>query len=224
MQYVPYDDTSEEIFKYIGAIQLDLLKECIEGDSFEMDESSLRDINYRNYLINNPIVFADPNGGMNSNLSVNIPSGPIEVTGDPESITSIIKRCYNYLIKHPFGLSKEQVLGILCNIYQESAFNYKAKNSIGASGLCQWLGARKNEFIRIMGKDILAASPEEQMAYAVYELTHSEKNAGNKIKASSNVSEACYAWLRYYERPGSYEVEQQRRMAHLSKITQALNS
>lgn len=131
MSYVPYDDTSEKIFKYIGAIQLDLLKECIEGNSFEMDESSLQDINYRNYLINNPIVFADPNGGMNGDLGVLGDLGSLgsKLSGnalDNKNAWMAAMSKYNNVLQ----LNKVGQVIILANVMVESG-NFKWFHEIG---------------------------------------------------------------------------------------------
>lgn len=61
MSYIE-KDKSEEIFKLIGIIYRDLLKECYEGNSIYLDEI-LKDkieLNYFNYLINTPIMFYEP--------------------------------------------------------------------------------------------------------------------------------------------------------------------
>lgn len=45
------------------------------------------------------------------------------------------------------GYSEIAVAAVMGNIYGESGFDPKAQNSIGAVGLCQWLGGRKSKLI-----------------------------------------------------------------------------
>lgn len=214
-------DISHETFKLIGVLCRDLLKECIEENYYDLGKTSVEDIEYYNYLVNTPIVFQDPYGS-DDTLFTDIPNGPLFIDGNPVSRDSIIKRCYNYLISQ--GFTKIQVIGILCNIYQESQFNPRATNGIGAMGLCQWLEPRKSQFVRKVGKPILSSSPEEQLSFAVYELSTTEKRAGNKIREATTVDEACWAWLRYFERPGNYDEEQKKRMSYAQLIYKALSS
>jgi len=215
------EDVSDEIFKHIAKLNLELFKECYEYNGVDMGETKLPKLEYHNYLISNPLIFSDPFATDDEFLG-DLPESAF-VNGDIKSMSNVCKRCYNYLLKS--GYTKSQVIGILCNIYQESRFDPYAKNpSSSAQGLCQWLKARRNIFERIIGVPVIGSTVEQQMEFAVYELNNTEKQAGRKIKEAINIEQACYAWLKYFERPGNYEAEQKKRMSYVEKIMEMISS
>lgn len=59
------------------------------------------------------------------------------------SAKETIDRIWDGLIS--WGYNEAQAAAMLGNIYQESTFRPDVVNSIGASGLCQWLGGRKTQ-------------------------------------------------------------------------------
>ena len=67
-------------------------------------------------------------------------SGTTQITGNSveEKVWSAVKSA---------GYSDYATAGVMGNIYGESGFNPKSVNSIGASGICQWLGGRKENLI-----------------------------------------------------------------------------
>ena len=83
------------------------------------------------------------------------------------------------------GYTPNQVAGILANMSDESGFNPAAVGDNGqAYGLFQWHPARQREFRMLFGHDIQHSTIAEQLAFAQWELTHTEKAAGDKLRAA----------------------------------------
>lgn len=127
MNYIE-KDKSEEIFKLIGIIYRDLLKECYEGNSVYLDEF-VKDkikLNYFNYLINTPITFNEPGdfgtleglGSLGSQLSGNA------LENKNAWIAAMSK--YNNVLQ----LNKVGQVIILANVMVESG-NFKWFHEIG---------------------------------------------------------------------------------------------
>jgi hypothetical protein len=106
------------------------------------------------------------------------------------------------------GWTEEQAAGILANFKGESNFNAAAVGDRGASaGLGQWRGARRDAFRSIYGHDVSQGTPIEQAQFTQWELTHTEKAAGDALRATSNRADAARVVSRRYERPGTTEAD-----------------
>ena len=106
------------------------------------------------------------------------------------------------------GWTKEQAAGIVANLQAESALqtNPKGSNDGGkAYGMAQWHGDRQADFQKIFGHPIQQATADEQLQFVQWELTHTESNAGNRLKQSKTAEEAGAAVSKYYERPADRE-------------------
>jgi hypothetical protein len=112
------------------------------------------------------------------------------------------------------GWTKEQAAGITANLKAESNFKTKAKGDSGlAKGIAQWHPDRQQQFEKVYGKPLSEATFEEQVGFVDWELKHTEKAAGEKIKATSTPEEAAAATEQHYERSklgGQGGVQQQR--------------
>ena len=101
------------------------------------------------------------------------------------------------------GYSEVQARGIAAGMGAESRFNPAAKNpTSSAYGIGQWLTPRQRDFKRVMGKDIKGSTFEEQLAFMQWELTNSEKTAGNLIRNSKTEWGALSAYVGGFMRPG----------------------
>jgi hypothetical protein len=110
------------------------------------------------------------------------------------------------------GWSPAQAAGMAGSLLQESGGNAKAKNSIGAEGLAQWLGSRKADFEKWAGHPLSQSTEDEQLKFMNYELRYGkEQAAGRKIAATTTAEEAAAAHANYYERPGAAEANIARR-------------
>lgn len=121
---------------------------------------------------------------------------------------------YNFFISK--GLSPEIAAGFVGNFMQESGINPKSVNSIGATGIAQWLGGRKANLVKLPNYFDLTV----QLNFVWTELNGAEGSAYNKIKAASGLKDITYAIRKFYERPGEAEANDARR---LSEATKALN-
>ena len=99
------------------------------------------------------------------------------------------------------GWSKNQSAGIVGNLQQESGknLNPNARNSIGMYGIAQWDTTRRATFQRNNGKPIYGSSFDDQLKFIQWELGHTHKTAGNKLKQATTASEASAAVIKYYE-------------------------
>lgn len=102
------------------------------------------------------------------------------------------------------GWTRNQAAAISGNFGLESQYNAAAVGDGGeAYGLGQWHKDRQKDFEKWAGKSIRGSSPEEQMAFAQYELTQGkEAAAGNALRATKTAREAGEVVSRKYLRPG----------------------
>ena len=115
-----------------------------------------------------------------------------------------IKVIYNYFIQK--GLTPEQASGIAGNLAQESAFNPTVTNDIGAFGVAQWLGSRKQGLINYAKKNKKDyGNLNTQLDYMWHELNTNEKRALEKLYTASTPEEAAHLFVKYYERSGEKE-------------------
>ena len=92
------------------------------------------------------------------------------------------------------GYTPVQVAGILANMKDESGFNPAAVGDHGdAYGLFQWHPDRQREFRLWSGHDIRGSTVAEQLAFAQWELTHTEKPAGDALRRAKTAFAASVA-------------------------------
>jgi hypothetical protein len=106
------------------------------------------------------------------------------------------------------GWSEAQTAGLLANLGAESGLNPGAFNPAGggqgAQGIAQWRGSRIADFRRLFGHDPSQGTFEEQLAFVQWELTHSEKAAGDKLRTLGRTPGGSAAIVnRDYERGGA---------------------
>ena len=101
------------------------------------------------------------------------------------------------------GWSPEQAAGLVGNLQAESGQNLDT-NVFGDGGagygIAQWHGPRQRDFQRVMGRPLKGSSLEDQLKFVQWELTHSEKRAGQRLKAAKSADEAAAIIDQYYER------------------------
>jgi hypothetical protein len=105
------------------------------------------------------------------------------------------------------GWSEAQTDGLLANLKAESGFNPQAFNGAGggegAQGIAQWRGDRVRMFHAMFGHDPKDGTFTEQLMFVQWELTHSEKAAGDALRAVGDARRAGYTVNRSYERSGT---------------------
>ena len=117
-------------------------------------------------------------------------------------------------LRENLGLSREQAAGVVGNLFQESGLNSKITNSIGAFGLAQWLGDRKQELKQFASsRGQLATDFNTQIDFIVREFQTTEKNALARLKNTSGLEDATTVVRKKFERPGEAEANDERRVA-----------
>lgn len=101
------------------------------------------------------------------------------------------------------GFPAEAAQGIAAGLFSESGLNPGAVNpTSGASGIAQWLGARKSGLKQKYGEN---SSFEDQLKYVLYELTQGAETATGKdlYQGGMKPSEAARRFIHGFERPGA---------------------
>lgn len=103
------------------------------------------------------------------------------------------------------GLSDNAVAGIMGNMQAESGYNPKAVNSIGASGLVQWLGGRKTNLMNFAkDKGTSWQDVQTQLDFLWKELNSSESRTLASLKQGDKLSAQQHAknFENLFERSG----------------------
>ncbi len=123
------------------------------------------------------------------------------------------------------GWTQKQAAGIAGSLQQESGLDPAAKNpDSGAYGIGQWLGSRVKDFERIMGKKLQGSTLDDQLKFQQWEMTNTEKSAGDKIRATKTAEDAARVHSQSYERPGADEANNDRRALNASRILASVQS
>lgn len=107
------------------------------------------------------------------------------------------------------GWSREQAIGIVANLKEESGLNPNPKGSNDggkAYGVAQWHGDRQANFKKVFGKPIQESTLEEQLAFVHHELTQgTEQAAGKRLRSTKDHATAAEIVSQFYERPDAVE-------------------
>ena len=115
------------------------------------------------------------------------------------------------------GWTREQYIGIVANLIQESnldpaAFNKKEN----AQGIAQWRASRLDDFEKRYGKSVRESSLEEQLDFIDYELKQGapiERRAGKALRETKTVQEATQVVDKMYERSAGTELQARQKNA-----------
>ena len=119
------------------------------------------------------------------------------------------------------GLSDNAVAGIMGNMQAESNYNPKAVNSIGASGLVQWLGSRKTNLMKFsQNKGTNWQDTQTQLEFLWKELNSTEKSTLASLQKGDNLSAQQHAvnFEKLFERSGGALMQRRQ-----SSAVEALN-
>lgn len=116
------------------------------------------------------------------------------------------------------GLTPVQAAGIVGNWIQESSLNPETVNGIGASGIGQWLGSRRENLITFAsnrGKDW--TDLDTQIDFALWEMNEGGEffnidGARDDFYSTNSPSKAAVAFRKGYERPGKSEANDSNRI------------
>lgn len=108
------------------------------------------------------------------------------------------------------GWTRDQAIGIVANLQQESSFNPSAVGDGGkAYGLAQWHPDRQAKFKAAYGFDIRQSTYDQQLAFIDLELRTNEKRAGDRLRAATNPQDAAKIVSTHYERPDPKKTEKE---------------
>jgi hypothetical protein len=123
-------------------------------------------------------------------------------TAHPE----LAKQAYDYFTGQ--GHSPDAAAGLTARMSKESGFDETAVGPGGThKGLFQWSQSRRENIQRETGIDVWSANFADQLKAAQWELTNSERAAGNSIDAAKSANEAGQLTSSQYIRPGSSQAE-----------------
>lgn len=102
------------------------------------------------------------------------------------------------------GWTKEQAAGIVGNLQAESGVGLRYETAVGdggtAFGIAQWRFERVTNFYKAFGYPLKGSTLEDQLSYVHWELTNTEKAAGNRLRKAKTAAEAAAIVDQYYER------------------------
>ena len=124
----------------------------------------------------------------------------------------------NYLINSK-GYAPHIAAGIAGNLEQESSLDPTNINpKSGAMGLAQWLGSRKTALQDYaMSQGNAPTDPYAQLDFLDHELNTTESKAMTKLLLTKNPAEAATVFSNHYERAGSDEANNQKRIGYAER-------
>jgi hypothetical protein len=100
------------------------------------------------------------------------------------------------------GWTQQQTAGIMANYQAESGFDAANIGDNGAAaGLGQWRDDRRALYRGMYGHDPTEGSAMEQAEFTQWELTHTEKRAGDDLRGARSAADAGRIVSTEYERP-----------------------
>lgn len=159
--------------------------------------------------------------------------GDMSGMSENERLIALCKVIFNKFSKAGWGKGDEEALSLLemaaiiGNIKQESNYNPKSENSIGAYGLLQWLKGRRtglDNWAEQNGREVSSLST--QVDYLAYEASNtSEASSFAKFKRSgTSLEDLAVGFRKYYERPGKNEAMDKNRIAGAKQAYEILKN
>jgi hypothetical protein len=123
----------------------------------------------------------------NSNETINIPGG------------SNVEKTYNFVsdMLKKEGVTDTHLLAsalVGCLMLETTNINPQTVNSIGATGICQWLGPRKKQLLAKYGKNYTL---ENQLSFMWWELNNTERAAKKKWLGATNMPDAVAGFCTF---------------------------
>ena len=139
--------------------------------------------------------------GSTPGLTGSVGTGIGQVPDAPKDLAAIEKQAYDFLKGQ--GLSTAGIAAVMANAKMESTWNPGVVNSIGASGLFQWLDSRKNNL------DAFAASKKKpwqdvgvQLEFLMLELQRDYPDLLARLKTAKDPAGAAIDFENVFERSG----------------------
>ena len=150
---------------------------------------------------------AKPRRSSGANIGSNQTTGREAITTAEQNRRGV--QIINFFIGK--GLTQEQAAGIAGNFFAESGLQLNIVNSIGAYGLAQWLGQRKQNlftFASNRSESVGNISLETQLEFTWNELQTTESSALRNLKSQNTVADAATSFVNGFERPNAAEIAQ----------------
>jgi hypothetical protein len=121
------------------------------------------------------------------------------------------------------GASRTAAIGIVANAYRESSLDERAVDPSGEfKGLFQWGSDRRKLYEQQFGRPLDLETPENQMAFSVWELNHNEKRAAQALSNATDPADAAAKFSSLYERPTDAKGEAQVRAGIARQLDEQL--
>lgn len=162
-------------------------------------------------------------------------TGSIQMGNGVCYLNETVKAIYSFL-RELFGGNAAGVIGFMANMWAESGFNTAAYNKgSGASGLCQWLGERRDGNVEKQKLGMIkycAANGGDwrnnltgQLNWLALELTgggyRPTYTACTTVSMNlAGAKQACHTVLHDFERPGHYDVNDPIRAQYTERLWQ----
>ena len=150
---------------------------------------------------------------------------------DTATGNSNIETVYNFLTSAPRNLSTMQAAAIIGNLEWESGPGIRpdAVNSIGATGMAQWLGGRKNNLFEYADKHNNGKWQDVNLQtnflwYEVTDGTEKVYNAVGALKGASTLEDAVTQWELKFERAAAFEANIPARVKYAQAVVNAVKS
>lgn len=155
-------------------------------------------------------------------------TGNVVLTGSDNA-----EKIYNYLISTPLTknnnqpLSKQQAAAFIGNFAAESGFDPKEVNSIGASGIAQWLGGRKDALYKMAADNNTTwDNLSLQLKYLTSELNGGESGiiSDSEFQTSQSLDTLTNRVYVVFERAGSSDKSLPKRLANAAAYYSKFNN
>lgn len=127
---------------------------------------------------------------------------------------------YAYKKLLSMGYTPVQAAGIVGNLIQENSnLDPSLSNSIGATGIAQWLGGRLDALKAFAARKGTSWNDfNTQLEFIDHEMRGTESYAYRELQKANTPEEAAYIVRKYYERPGEDEANDEARMGNARAV------
>lgn len=178
-----------------------------------------------NYLLNNDRLYYDPDY-----MGDCVTSNGITLQGNSNA-----ERVFNYFVTTPFStnggkpLNAIQAAAFVGNFMQEAGESKAggdapypgSVNSIGATGIAQWLGGRKDQLVALATRQgMQPLELEPQLAFVKQEIEGVESAAvvDKTFQEGTDIEAITVVIRKKYERPGEHEAMDDKRIAFAKQV------
>jgi murein DD-endopeptidase MepM/ murein hydrolase activator NlpD len=201
------DSTGKLIDDLSGIFSLDSITDLVLENKGPLTKFETAIADFKQKLSDNLEQFSPISSAAAATLPSSYPSGGLP-GASPYGVSEKENQAVRFFEGR--GWTREQSIGIVANLIQESnldpaAFNKKEN----AQGIAQWRASRLDDFEKRYGKSVRESSLEEQLDFIDYELKQGapiERKAGDALRKTKTVQEATQVVDKMYERSAGTEL------------------